>query len=89
MRIWSDPRDGRTWEIRTRTPWAAPRPKTSRLEPNEHPCGERIHFSHPPGRAPRLGGAVPSPAGRRIHQLDDLELQALLDRALNKVVAHA
>lgn len=81
MRIWTDDRDGRVWEVRNSAPQAMAGPQTKSSDP---PPAELIHFRHPPFPPFTDGGAAPNAGRRRVDDFDDAELRALLDQSLRK-----
>lgn len=83
VRIWTDVRDGRAWEVRNSAPQAMAGRLDGPVPPGENTV-ELIHFRHPPKPRSQAGGAAHNPEGRRVEDLSDAELEALLDEALRK-----
>lgn len=83
VRIWTDLRDGRAWEVRNSAPQAMAGRTDGPVPPAENTV-ELIYFRHPPEALAWAGGAADNPEGRRVEDLSDAELETLLDEALRK-----
>ena len=81
--VWTDDRDGRTWEVRNNAPQAlAIESFELRARPPEFE--DRILFQHPPRPPYVVQASAPNPDARLVGDIGDEELQALLDQALRK-----